>query len=56
VLGLELGLDRVKVRIDVRVKVSGSTFKYVFGQTSIWASVLNSCFSVQKAFKCVSDM
>jgi len=31
---------RVKVRVRDRVKVGGNTFKYVFGQTSILASVL----------------
>jgi len=33
--------DRVRARVEVRVKVSRNTFKYVFGQTSIRASVLD---------------
>jgi len=34
---------RVRVRIEVWVRVCGNMFKYVFGQTSIRASVLDPC-------------
>jgi len=30
----------MRVRVEVRIRVSGNTFKYVFGKTSIRASVL----------------
>jgi len=33
---------RVRIRVRVDVRLSGNTFKYVFGQTSIWESVLDS--------------
>jgi len=39
-LGLRIGLG---VRVKVEVRVSRNTFKYVFGQTSIRASVLDPC-------------
>jgi len=46
---------RVKVRamVEVRVRFIGNTFKYVFGQTSIRASVLDPIFKQQVAMnKC----
>jgi len=32
---------RVKVRFRNEVRVSGNTFKHVFGPTAIWTSVLD---------------
>jgi len=39
---------RVRVGAEVRVTVSGNTFKHVFGQASIRASVLDPIFTIQK--------
>jgi len=33
--------DKVRIRVKIRVRVRGNTFKFVFGQTSIRASVLD---------------
>jgi len=33
--------DSVRIRVEVWVRASGNTFKYVFSQTSIQASVLH---------------
>jgi len=32
---------RVRIRVEVKVRVTGNLFKIVFGQTSIWAGVLD---------------